>query len=141
MRVLTLGTFDIVHRGHINLFHRCREIAGSGVVIVAVNTDDFIRRYRGKPPVMSYEDRAVVVAACGDVDEVVPNDQPNGSAADVIAHARPTYIVVGSDWEHRDYFAQIGVSANVLESLAVEVVYVPYTDGISSTQIKARLAA
>ncbi len=59
MNVITLGTFDLFHLGHLKLLKRCRDFAGEhGVVTVGLNTDEFITRYKGKPPVMSYEERA-----------------------------------------------------------------------------------
>ena len=104
--VLTLGTFDLLHVGHLNLLRHCREIAGSGVVTVAVNTDEFIERYKGRPPVMTLEERMTLVGALYVVDEVLPNDQPDGSAKDVIEAAHPDVIVVGDDWADRDYLGQ-----------------------------------
>lgn len=136
MTVLTLGTFDLFHAGHVNLLRQCREIAGMGIVVVGLNTDEFIDRYKGRPPVLDYAHRAAVVAACRYVDVVWPNAQADGSAVDVIHRARPDVIVIGSDWQHRDYLGQLGVP-----DLDVEVRYVPYTESISSSAIRERLTA
>ena len=106
MNVLTLGTFDLFHAGHVALFRRCRNLAGSGGrVIVGLNTDEFVERYKGAPPVIGYVDREAVIEACVHVDCVLPNDQPDGTAAAVIEESGADIIVVGSDWQDRDGFA------------------------------------
>lgn len=77
MKILSLGTFDMGHLGHINLFRRCRELALSDKVIIGLNTDEFITKYKGKPPVMTYQERSIM--SMGLADEILPNDQPNGT--------------------------------------------------------------
>jgi len=140
MRVLTLGTFDLFHTGHVNLLRRCRWMAGeSGTVLVGLNTDSFVERYKGAPPVIAYADRYRVLMACRYVDGVVPNDQPDGSIRDVLGATETSAIVVGSDWQDRDYHAQIGVTAEELAGRGIRVAYAPYTPGISTTAIKAAL--
>ena len=139
MRVLTLGTFDLFHSGHVNLLRRCRDIAGAGVVTVGLNTDEFVARFKGRPPVINYEDRRAVVEACCHVDEVLPNAQANGTAFDVIALAHPNVIVVGSDWQNRDYCGQLGVSQEWFDDHGIRIMFVPYTAGISTTDIRRRM--
>ena len=59
--VYTGGTFDLFHAGHVNFLKRCKEIAGElGSVVVSLNTDEFIKEYKGKPPVVSFSDRMAV---------------------------------------------------------------------------------
>lgn len=140
MRVLTLGTFDLFHTGHVNLLRRCRWMAGeSGTVLVGLNTDSFVERYKGAPPVIAYADRYRVLMACRYVDGVVPNEQPDGSIRDVIGATEPDVIVVGSDWQDRDYHAQIGMTADELAARGIRVAYAPYTPDISTSAIKAAL--
>lgn len=138
--VLTLGTFDLFHAGHVNLLARCWMLASKrGLVIVALNPDEFIEQYKGRPPVISYADRYRVVAACRYVDRVV-----RGSGADsrpVIEQVGPDIIAVGSDWQDRDYHAQLGVTADWLSEQAISIEYLPYTEHISSSQIRGRMAA
>jgi glycerol-3-phosphate cytidylyltransferase len=135
--VLTLGTFDLFHAGHVNLLRRCRELGSP--VVVGLNSDAFVERYKGRPPVIGYTGRAAVVAACRYVDAVVANDQPNGSAWALIAELRPAAIVVGDDWADRDYLGQLGVEPRDLDDIGARVVFVPYTQGISSSAIRAAL--
>lgn len=132
------GTFDLFHRGHVNLLRACREIAGDGRVVISLNTDAFIRAYKGRAPVVSYEDRAVVVAACRYVDEVVPN-VGGADSKPAIEAVRPDIIVIGSDWKGRNYHAQMGFTDKWLSERGIQLVYVDYTQGISSSMIRERL--
>ena len=72
--VYTGGTFDLFHSGHANFLRLCRKLAGDdGKVVVSLNTDEFIQEYKGKPPIMSYQERKAILLACRFVDEVVVN--------------------------------------------------------------------
>ena len=68
--VYTGGTFDLFHSGHVNLLKKCKEVAGvDGKVIVSLNADEFIKEYKGKPPVCSDAERKAVLLACKYVDD------------------------------------------------------------------------
>lgn len=135
LKVYTGGTFDLYHSGHVELLRRCAEI---GEVCVALNTDEFIENYKGKPPVMKYSEREAVLLACSYVDWVIPN---YGGADSKIAIeiVKPDVIVIGSDWAKRDYYAQMGFTQEWLDERGIGLMYVPYTKGISSTDIKSRM--
>lgn len=139
MIVLTLGTFDLFHAGHVNLLARCRMLAGRrGMVIVALNPDEFITEYKGRPPVINYRDRYSVISACRYVDRVV-----RGSGRDskpVIESVGPDIIAVGSDWESKDYYGQLQVTSDWLSEQGISIEFLPYTEGISSSQIRKRVA-
>ncbi len=138
MNVLTLGTFDLFHAGHVNFLRTCREIAVNGRVTVALNTDRFAASYK-RPPVIDYQGRKTVLEACRYVDKVVPNDQTDGSAWDVVLSVQPGIIAASEDWRYRDWFGQVGMpEAELAERLAV-VRWVPYTAGISSSELRSRL--
>lgn len=137
MRVLTLGTFDLFHRGHVQLLARCAALADGGRVIVGLNTDAFVREYKGRPSVVSFADRAAVLLACRYVDDVIANGR---DAKPAILASKAQAIVVGDDWKERDYLGQLGVTQAWLDRQAIRIVYVPYTQGISSTEIRARVA-
>ena len=137
--VYTGGTFDLFHSGHVNLLKKCREVAGDyGSVIVSLNTDAFIKEYKGKPPVCSDEERKAVLLACRYVDHVVMNVGGQDSKI-AIELAEPDYIVIGSDWAKKDYYAQMGFDQDWLDERGIGLVYVPYTKEISSTDIKGRM--
>lgn len=136
--VYTGGTFDLFHAGHVDLLEYCRWLSGpNGSVVVSLNTDDFIARYKGKPPVMSYEERKSVLQACKYVDLVVSNNGAEDSKPTILKH-RPLFLVVGSDWARKDYYAQMQFSQDWLDEQGISLVYVPRTRVLSTTQIKER---
>lgn len=139
MRVYVGGTFDLFHRGHVNLLRGAYRLAGEDPeVIVALNTDEFVEAFKGRRPVISYSDRAEVLRSCRYVDVVVPNVGGADSKPSLMA-VRPDLIVVGSDWQDRDYHAQIGASPKWLASRGINLVFLPYTTDISSSSIRERL--
>lgn len=133
--VYTGGTFDLFHRGHLRFLERCSEF---GEVTVALNTDDFILAYKGAPPVMNYEEREAVLEGCRYVARVIPNEAGQDSRP-AIMKVSPSYIVIGSDWARKDYYAQMGFTQDWLDENGIGLCYIPYTKGISSTQVKERL--
>jgi len=136
LKVYTGGTFDLFHAGHVKFLERCRQF---GKVTVALNTDEFIETYKGKPPVMSYEERAEVLLACRFVHDVVPNFDGADSRT-AIDWVEPDLIVIGSDWAVREYHAQMGFDQAWLDERGIGLCYLPYTKGVSSTDIKARIS-
>jgi glycerol-3-phosphate cytidylyltransferase len=139
--VYTGGTFDLLHWGHIEFLERCKTIAGvGGKVVVSLNTDEFIEAYKGKSPVMSYEERKAVLQGCRAVDSVIANVGGADSRSS-IEFVSPDLIVVGSDWARRDYYAQMAFTQDWLDSRGIGLCYIPYTEGISTTEIKKRLTA
>lgn len=134
--IYTGGTFDLFHSGHVNLLRRCSEL---GYVVVSLNSDEFIERYKGKPPVLSYQEREAVLKSCKYVDQVIPN--VGGSDSKIaIELAQPDYIAIGSDWAKRDYYEQMGFDQDWLDTRGIGLVYIPYTKGVSSTNIKGRIS-
>jgi cytidyltransferase-like protein len=74
MIVYNGGSYDLLHRGHMFVFRQLRAMAGPfGIVVVSLNTDEFIEEFKGHPPVMSYDDRAAVLEGLRDIDQVIPN--------------------------------------------------------------------
>ena len=138
--VYTGGTFDLFHAGHVQFLKRCKEMAGKhGQVWVSLNTDEFIQAYKGKPPVISYSEREAVLLACRYVDMVIPNIG-GADSKPAIEMVSPDLVVIGSDWARRDYYKQMQFTQDWLDAHNITLAYVPYTEGISSTAIKARLA-
>jgi len=136
LRIYTGGTFDLFHAGHVELLRKCHQL---GHVTVALNTDDFIRSYKGKPPIMTYSEREAVLLSCRYVDEVIANHGGPDSKPSILS-AMAQLIVIGSDWAKKDYHKQMQFSQEWLDLNGIGLAYVPYTQGISSTQIKQRLA-
>ena len=135
LTVYTGGTFDLYHAGHANFLARCAEL---GRVVVSLNTDEFIEAYKGKAPVISYAEREAVLLSCRSVSQVIPNFGGTDSKP-AIEMTQPDIIAIGSDWARRDYYAQMGFSQDWLDDRGIALIYIPYTEGISSTAIKARL--
>lgn len=145
--VLTIGTFDLFHAGHVDLLRRCQQLAGpDGKVIVGLNTDEFVEGYKGEKPVISFRNREDVLYALGMVHDVFASDQPDGSIKELLDDVRKNYgldiLAVGSDWADKDYYAQIGIESETLLLLErVGLVYLPRPKtGISTTEIKVRIS-
>jgi glycerol-3-phosphate cytidylyltransferase len=136
LTLYTGGTFDLLHAGHANFLKRCSEVADT--IVVSLNTDEFIEEYKGKPPVLSYADRRDVLLACRYVDQVIPNSGgPDSRIA--IERVMPDIIAIGSDWARRDYYTQMAFDQDWLDERGIALMYIPYTQGISSTAIKERM--
>lgn len=133
--VYTGGTFDLFHAGHVAFLRRCKDF---GHVTVALNTDEFIQTYKGKPPVMTLQERWDVVAACKYVDRVMVNID-GADSKPAILESQADLIVIGSDWARRDYHKQMGFTQDWLDEYGIGLAYIPYTRDISSTIIKQRL--
>ena len=139
LRVYTGGTFDLFHAGHVNFLKRCSEIAGiAGQVIVSLNTDSFIQEYKGKPPVCNDQERYDVIASCKYVNQVIWNSGGADSKPAILS-VQPDVIAIGSDWALKDYYQQMDFEQSWLDKLNISLIYIPYTQGISSTDIKTRL--
>ena len=132
MKLLTLGTFDTPHMGHAAFLERCRLY--SDRVIVGLNSDAFVERFKGARPLFSYEEREGLLLALGFV-EVLMNDGPG---RDLIRDVAPDVIAIGSDWRRKDYLGQIAMTNDELDVMDCCLLYVPYTPGISTTILKAR---
>ncbi len=136
MIVYSGGTFDGLHVGHLELLAACRELAGpDGRVVVSLNRDEFIVRYKRRAPVQSYAVREELVRACRFVDLVVCNigDEDSRTAIEVV---QPDVIAIGSDWQDKDYYGQLGLTADWLAARGLWVEYVPRTRGVSSSAMR-----
>lgn len=133
-KLLTLGTFDTPHAGHAVFLRKCERFADE--VVVGVNTDQFVESFKGKRPIYSWGERASLIKALG--YKVLPNPS---AGRETIAQVRPDIIAVGSDWATRDYYGQIDVTQEWLDERKIAMLYLPYTAGISTTDLKRRLGA
>lgn len=133
--IYTGGTFDLPHSGHVNFLKKCAKL---GEVVVSLNTDEFIESYKGKPPVMSYKEREAVLKEFRSVKFVVPNEGGADSKPTILS-IKPTIIAIGSDWARRDYYSQMSFDQDWLDQQGISLMYIPYTDGISTTDLKRRL--
>jgi len=135
LTVYTGGTFDLIHSGHANFLAKCAEL---GRVVVSLNTDEFIAAYKGRPPVMSFAERKAVLEAFTAVSEVIPN-RGGADSKQAISESQPDIIAIGSDWARKDYYKQMGFSQDWLDERGISLIYIPYTAGISTTELKKRM--
>ena len=122
MNILTYGTFDLFHYGHMNLLMRARKLGD--YLVVALSTDEF-NRIKGKESVMNYAERKEILEAIRYVDLVIPEENWEQKIRDIQEH-KIDIFVMGDDWEGKfDYLKDY-----------CEVVYLPRTEIISSTMLK-----
>lgn len=125
-KVITYGTFDLFHRGHLELLRRAKELGD--YLIVVVSSDEF-NAIKNKKSYYSFEDRKAIVEAIRYVDEVLPEYTWEQKIEDIQKNNVDVFVM-GHDWEGKfDFLKEY-----------CEVVYLPRTDGISTTQIKEELS-
>jgi cytidyltransferase-like protein len=138
-RVYVGGTFDLFHEGHVRLLEAARKLAGlGGKVFVAVNTDDFVKQYKGRSPVLTLTERIAVLRSCKHVDRVFVNYGGFDSGI-LIDMVNPDILLHGDDWVGEEYMNQLGVTLEWLEERDIELFYAPYTQGVSSSEIIQRI--
>jgi glycerol-3-phosphate cytidylyltransferase len=123
--VITYGTFDMFHIGHLNILTRLRELGDS--LIVGVSTDEF-NQIKGKKTLIPFKDRAAIIRSLKCVDDVFPEERWEQKRDDII-RLNANVIGMGADWQGR---------FDDLSDLC-EVVYLPRTSEISSSQLKRLL--
>ena len=126
-KVITYGTFDLLHYGHINILRRARELGD--YLVVAISTDEFNWNEKGKKCYFTYEQRKAMVESIRYVDRVIPETNWEQKRTDVHDYDIDVFVM-GDDWEGKFDF---------LKEEGVEVVYLPRTPEISTTQIKKDL--
>lgn len=128
----TAGVFDLLHLGHLNILRRSKELAGpEGRLVVGVVTDDGAEAYKRRP-VQDEITRAAIIAALRFVDVVIM--QYGTDPSDNLRKIRPDYMSHGNDW------SRLREGHATLEELGVEWVLIPYTEGVSTTEIRERIA-
>jgi len=128
--VYVQGTWDLFHVGHLNILRKARKIATK--LIVGVNTDESVQEYKGDYPVIPYQDRVEILKACSLVDEVVMSKMIFD--VDSLKKLDVDVIVLGSDWKNRYLEGK-----EEAQKAGIEIIYFPYTEGISTTEIKAKI--
>ncbi len=125
----TTGVFDMFHIGHLNIIQKAKEYCD--FLIVGVSTDELVQSYKNKTPVIPFEDRAKIVGALKYVDKVVP--QLTMDKLDAWENLKFNAIFHGDDWKGSSMYSDIETK---FKELGVELVYFPYTKGISSTMLR-----
>ena len=125
-RIITYGTFDLLHYGHINLLKRAKALGD--YLIVALSSDEF-NALKGKKSFFTYPQRKALLEAIRYVDLVIPEESWEQKVNDVKEYHIDTFVI-GDDWTGKFDF---------LKDEGVEVVYLPRTPEISTTDIKSKL--
>ncbi|MEQ8153479.1 MAG: adenylyltransferase/cytidyltransferase family protein [Clostridiaceae bacterium] len=128
----TVGTYDLFHVGHLNLFKEAKKYCSH--LIVGVHSDEWVMYCKKRPTVISYEDRSEIVRAVRYVDEVVKNETHSKMEAWDKYHFDVAFI--GDDWKGTEVWNKIEAE---LKSVGVDVIYIPYSQGISTTKIRETL--
>lgn len=129
----TTGVFDLFHIGHLNVLKRAKEQCD--YLIVGVSTDEVVKNYKHKCPVIPFEERVEIVSAIRYVDRVVPQTNMDKISAwnqlhfDVMFH--------GDDWKGSDMYTEI---QRQFDERGVALVFLPHTRGTSSTMLAERLS-
>lgn len=121
--VITYGTYDLLHYGHIEIFRRAKELAEGGRLIVAISTDEFNWNEKRKKTQIPYEKRKELVESIGYVDLVIPEESWEQKKDDVKKY-NVDLLVMGDDWEGK------------FDDVGCETKYLPRTPSISSSAIK-----
>lgn len=125
----TTGVFDMFHIGHLNILKRAKAMCD--YLIVGVSTDEVVQEYKHKRPVIPFEDRLAIVEAIKYVDKAIPQTTMDKMVAYKELHFDALFH--GSDWKDSTMYDEIEKS---FSAIGVDVVFLPHTDGISSTLIR-----
>lgn len=124
--VITFGTFDVFHIGHLNILRRAATLGDR--LVVGVSTDELNMSKKSRAPVYPTAERMAIVAAIDCVDEVFPEESLD-EKAEYIRRYKADVLAMGDDWKGRfDMFSDI-----------CEVIYFPRTEGISTTEVMAKI--
>ena len=122
----TTGVFDMFHIGHLNILKKAKEQCD--YLIVGVSTDEVVKSYKNKKPIIPFEERIAIIKELKCVDQAVPQTSMDKMKAwekynfDVLFH--------GSDWKGSEMYNKM---IKEFSSVGVDVVFLPHTEGVSST--------
>lgn len=124
----TQGTYDLFHIGHLNLLNNAKNMCEH--LIVGVNSDELVKNYKNKIATINQFDRAAIVASIKSVDGVVITNTLDKK----VMHDQIGFnaIFIGSDWKGNERWRK---TEEELAQIGVDVIYLPHTDGVSTTLI------
>ena len=123
------GTFDMFHIGHLNLIRNAKNVCD--YLIVGINTDELVEKYKQKTPVVPLKERMEIVSAIKYVDKVVVTKDRDK----VKLHEKYkfNYLIMGDDWKNTEFYDKVEKELN---ELGVKIIYFPYTKSTSSTKLQ-----
>lgn len=125
----TQGTFDMFHVGHLNIVNKAKDLCD--ILIVGVNSDELVHSYKDKTPIINENDRQLIVSNIKAVDKcMIVNTLDKEEIWNEIHF---NAIFIGDDWKNNERWKN---TENILEKYNAEVIYLPHTDGISSTILR-----
>lgn len=131
-RGYTAGVYDMFHVGHLNVIQNAKSLCD--YLIVAVSTDEVVESGKHKKPIIPFSERIKIVEAIRYVDKVVPQESYDIDAKISSALENKIDVMfVGDDWKGTDKWNQI---EEKLHAVGIDLVYLPHTDGISSTMLR-----
>lgn len=128
----TTGVFDMFHIGHLNILRRAKEQCE--YLIVGVSTDELVKEYKNKTPIIPFEERAEIVQSIDCVDRVIA--QENRDKYEAWRELKFDVMFVGDDWKGKPLFIKV---EEEFKKVGVDVVYFPYTKDTSSTILREKL--
>ena len=132
---ITVGVFDLFHVGHLNLLERCKSMCEH--LIVAVCQDDYVTQIKHKQPVYNEKDRMRILAALKVVDEVIPvSIEETEDKMLLLKNHHFDVLFSGDDWKDSERYKK---TEEQFSRMGASIEYFPYTQGISTTQIKEKL--
>lgn len=128
----TTGVFDLFHIGHLNILRRAKECCE--YLVVGVSTDECVKEYKNKITIIPFEERIAIVEAIKYVDKVIP--QVNMNKMNAWEELKFDAIFHGDDWKGSSLYDEY---ERELAQVGVHLVFLPHTEGISSTQLAKKL--
>ena len=128
----TTGVYDMFHIGHLNILRRAKELCD--YLIVGVSTDELVEHDKNKTPIIPFKNRCAIVEAIRYVDKVVPQIDKNKFGAWENLHFNKMFV--GSDWKGTPQWEKY---EKEFDAVGVEIVYLPHTDGISSSILRNKI--
>ena len=131
---LTVGVFDMLHPGHLNLFENCKKMCDK--LVVGICTDEYSIQYKNKKPLYNDEERLRIVSALRSVDSamIVSIEEVEDKTL-ILDKCKFDVLFSGSDWQGSERFAHTQAQ---FDELGIDIVFFPYTDGISTTNLRDR---
>ena len=128
----TQGVYDLFHVGHLNLINHAKMYCD--VLIVGVNTDSLVETYKGKSPVIPEEERRLIVENLKAVDHAVLVSTLDKE--EILKKYPFEAVFIGSDWKGNERWNK---TEEALRPYGVDVVYLPYTEGVSTTMLQKKM--
>lgn len=131
-RGYTTGVFDMFHIGHLNVLENAKKLCDE--LVVGVSIDELVLDYKGHKPIIPFEERIKIVSALKCVDKAIP--QVNMDKLSAMLKENCDAIFVGDDWKGTEKW---NMFEKQFEEYGIKVVYLPYTNGTSSTKLREKL--